>query len=222
MRNAKIVLVIFCAFSFFYNVKAQDNHKSIKYHNDFKFKDGIYFSFTNVIKSEPIIKGRIVGLSSGNKSFAEILEAKEISIIDDFGMKSVIKTSSIWGYADMGALYVQVSNDFHRITMIGTISHVFVSQTVYSTRYMDPYYYNYGYPMYSPTYQTKQMVQYLIDFRTGQIFQMNLGTVEALLSQDSELYSEFSQLRKRKKRQLMLYYIRKFNDRNPLYITYND
>jgi hypothetical protein len=43
-------------------------------------------------------------------------------------------------------------------------------------------------------------------------------SIEVLLMKDPELYDEFVALRKRKKKQLKFYYLRKFNERNPLLI----
>ena len=39
-----------------------------------------------------------------------------------------------------------------------------------------------------------------------------------LLMKDNELYEEYVQLSKRKKKDLMFVYIRKFNEKNPLFI----
>jgi len=62
------------------------------------------------------------------------------------------------------------------------------------------------------------MKQYLLDFDTGKIMEYDNNSVEVLLMKDPELYDEYMALGKRKKKQLKFYYIRKFNERNPLYL----
>ena len=63
--------------------------------------------------------------------------------------------------------------------------------------------------------------QYLIDFETGKILEFNLESTLLLLMKDAALYEEFVQLPRKKKKELMFVYIRKFNEKNPLYIPVN-
>ena len=49
----------------------------------------------------------------------------------------------------------------------------------------------------------------------------DVASVEVLLMKDPELHDEYVTLRNRKKKQLKFLYIRKFNERNPLYFTKN-
>ena len=43
--------------------------------------------------------------------------------------------------------------------------------------------------------------------------------VETILKRNNKLYEEFMSLSKRKKRQLMFYYVRKYNEATPLYLA---
>jgi hypothetical protein len=178
------------------------------------FKDGLYIGFDDIKQNQPISFSRVVSSIPDNPR--EIFEKNEVEYINDFGVKIKISTSQIWGYVDKGALFVQISKEFHRVTMIGTISHLFVNEKYVQNNHYDPYYYGYGYPMYSPSYESNRLVQYIIDFNTGAVFPMGLSTVETLISSDSALYSEFMKLKKRKRKQMMLMYIRRFNESHPL------
>jgi len=60
--------------------------------------------------------------------------------------------------------------------------------------------------------------QYLIDFETGKIYEFDVESVKVLIMRDPELYEEFVKLTKKKQKELMFVYIRKFNERNPLYL----
>jgi hypothetical protein len=66
-----------------------------------------------------------------------------------------------------------------------------------------------------------ELRQYLIDFDTGKILEYDVENTELLLMKDSELYTEYVQLRNKKQKELMFVYIRKFNEKNPLYLPAN-
>ena len=63
--------------------------------------------------------------------------------------------------------------------------------------------------------------QYLIDFEEGKILEYDIENTELLLMKDAELYEEFMRLPNKKKRELMFVYIRKFNEKNPLFVPVN-
>lgn len=179
------------------------------------FAEGIYPEFSDMTRQKPIPFSRIVGINPDQPS--EVLDKNTIEYINEFGVKATLERKNLWGYVDKGTLYLLINKEFHRVTLVGTISHLFVSETVVQPTHYDPYSYGYGYPMYSPSsYESNRLVQYIIDFKTGIILPMELSSVESLLSADSELYSEFAGLKKRKRKQMMLMYIRRFNERNPL------
>lgn len=192
-------------------------YSSLPAQENFQFAEGIYCSFDDVIQKKPVSLSRIVSPDPFN--YSEVSETKQIEYINDFGIKSTVSTNNIWGYVDKGTLYVQVNKEFHRVTMVGTISHLFVNEKYSQQTNYDPYYYGYGYPMSSPTYESNRLVQYLIDFKTGNILPMDLSSVETLLSADSEIFTEFMNLKKHKRKQMMLMYIRRFNEKYPL--TFN-
>jgi len=66
-----------------------------------------------------------------------------------------------------------------------------------------------------------ELKQYLIDFESGKILEYDIDNAELLLMKDSELYEEYMQLSHKKKKELMFVYIRKYNEKNPLYIPVN-
>jgi hypothetical protein len=65
------------------------------------------------------------------------------------------------------------------------------------------------------------MRQYLLDFNTGRIVLYDDEGVEVMIMPDSVLYDEFVQLSAKKKKQMKFVYVRKFNERNPLYLIKN-
>ncbi|HUU99382.1 MAG TPA: hypothetical protein VMW32_00325 [Bacteroidales bacterium] len=97
----------------------------------------------------------------------------------------------------------------------------------YYSPYSSPYYRNYSSPYgsyYSPygrNMTRNELKQYLIDFESGKILEYDVSNAELLLMKDGELYEEYVKLSRKKKKEQMFVYIRKFNEKNPLYIPVN-
>ena len=205
-----------------------DSLNWIKYTPEFKFQEGIFLNHNQVKSNNPVPQSRI--LTSVNYSdrdfYTKVLENKTLLFYDHIGMKQEVKTDQIWGFSRNGILFVSLDDNYHRITIIGKICHFVATITTYDTRYYDPYYYNpydyYNrYGGYPTNTQSSEMRQYLLEFENGKVYDYDIQSLDVLLMQDPELHDEFSQLRKKKKRQQKFIYLRKFNDRNPLYLPNN-
>ena len=234
----KYIITIICLLilSFVFNLAAQSDSVSamIKYSPEFKFREGFYLNFDQVKNNKPIPKSRILTSIDYNSKtfFDQVAESQTITYFDDLGNSQEIETSKLWGYSKNGILYISIGGSFNRITITGSICHFVANITTYSNRYNSPYgyspygyspygYYPYGYYPYgygSPSYRTTELKQFLLDFNSGKVLEYDSKNVELLLMSDPELHDEFSSLRSKKQQQLRFMYIRKYNERNPLYI----
>lgn len=199
------------------------NDSLILYNGDFEFVEGVYPNFESVRRNTPLPKGRIATEYNydDNDFFEQVLSKKNLYYYDQLGNKLSIKSKEIWGYSRNGFLFINVEDGFYRITMIGSISHFIAFHTTETYNYNNPYYSPYysNYPYYTSTPSTSsEMRQYLLDFTTGQLVSYDIEGLEVLLMSDPELHDEFVQLSKRKKKQMKFMYIRKYNERNPLYL----
>jgi len=220
-------------------LSGQEKEGMVKYTPEFKFNDGIYLNFDQVKLNSPIPKAKLLTSIDYNdrEFFKKILQINKIYFYDNMGVRQEIAKNTIWGYARNGVLYVQIQENFNRITFVGSICHFVADITTYDSRnynspygYYDPYYSPYGYgsyyntynPYYSPYRQSNvarnELKQYLIDFESGKVMEFDVENTELLLMKDSQLYEEYVQLSRKKKKELMFVYIRKFNEKNPLYI----
>jgi hypothetical protein len=220
-------------------VYAQENAEMVKYTPEFKFVDGIYLNFEQVKANSPIPKSKLLTSVDYNdrEFFKKVFEGDKIYFYDNVGVRQEVAKNSIWGYCRNGVLYVQVQENFNRITFVGSICHFVADVTTYDTRsygspygYYDPYYspYSYGsyYNPYDPYYYNpyhsnmsrNELKQYIIDFESGKILEFDVDNTELLLMKDDKLYEEYVRLSKSKKKDLKFVYIRKFNEENPLYI----
>jgi len=228
---------LLCSLLFFcftqWNLYAQsDTTGLVRYTPDYRFADGIFIDFTQVRNNQPIAKSRILTTVDYNDPsfFNQILKQNKIAYFDELGVKQEIATDKIWGFARNGSLYYRIGQNFNRIMIVGSICHFIGTVTTYNPRYYNPYIYDYYTYPYSPYYygypsstmETQEAKQFLMDFETGQVFEYTVKNVEALLIRDPQLYEEFMALSNRKKKQLRFMYIRRFNERNPLYLPANN
>jgi hypothetical protein len=216
IKSKFFILSFFILFPFVCSCQI-DTIGKVRYSPAYLFKNGLYVSFNQVLLNNPMPFERII---SGNKSKDNwldlALKTDKVIYLDDFGVQQTINTSDVWGYCNNGSLFVNWSNEFYRIPYIGRISHYVATQTVRNDYFADPYY---GYyPGMNPAYETNKIIQNIIDFESGKSYPFTLETVQAFLMKDTQLFEEFNQLKKNKKKQMMFMYIRRFNDRNPLYL----
>ncbi len=203
-----------------------DSVNLIEYSNDFQFNEGLYINFSGVKTNSPLPKSRIISEYDYNDPdfFDKVLAKSKVYYYDNIGNRNELNPDKIWGYSRNGFIYINIDNDFFRITLIGSVCHFIASHTTYSDYYNSPYYYNSFYDPYRmppASYPTTEMRQYLLDFNSGSVFDYTYQTIEALLMQDPELHDEFVALSKKKKKQLKFVYIRKYNEKNPLYFPKN-
>ncbi len=230
---------------------AQEREGMTEYAPGFKFKDGVYLSFEQVKNNDPIPKAKILTSADYNDKefFKDLMAADKIYFYDNLGVRQEIDKSNIWGYSRNGILYIQVQGNFNRITFVGSISHFVADILTYDSRYYNPYgyggYYDpyyYRYPYYSPysyygnsyypygSYYSpysrnmarSEIKQFIVDFDSGKVLDFDLDNTQLLLMKDARLYEEFVRLPRKKKKELMFVYIRKFNENNPLYLPVND
>jgi hypothetical protein len=202
-----------------------DTSNMIRYTPEYKFKEGIFLNFQQVRDNDPIPKSRILTNVdfSDREFYTKVLDSKVLIFYDHFGMKQEVRTDRLWGFSRNGILYISLNDKHHRITIVGNICHFVATVTTYDARYYDPYYYNpydyyYRYGGYPMNTSSNEMRQFLLDFESGKVYDYDYQALEVLLMKDPELHDEFTQLRKKKKRQLKFLYLRKFNERNPLYL----
>jgi len=240
-----ILLTFIIPFYSYVHVNGQGKEGMVKYTPDFRFKDGIYLNFDQIKQNSPVPKAKLLTSTDYNDKefFKKLFESENLYFYDGMGIRQEVPKKDIWGYARNGVIYIQVQENFNRITFVGTICHFVADVTTYDSRYYnspyggyyDPYsYYSpYGYGNYYSPYSSysspygrssaarSELRQYLIDFETGKILEFNLESTLLLLMKDPVLYEEYVQLSRKKKKELMFVYIRKFNENNPLYIPVN-
>ena len=191
----------------------------VEYDKNFRFIDGIYFNFEQFKNNNPTNKNRLISsLDYESINFYEkLFENEIIFMFDDFGVKQQIDVNNLWGFSDNGIIYIRHEDDFNRIAIIGNICHFIANKTVYHSNY-SPYNNYYYDPYSSQTTTSQELRQYIIDFKTGEVYNYNYQNIEIILMNDPELYDEYHELSRRKRKKLKFVYIRKYNTKNPIFI----
>jgi len=191
---------------------------SVAYTNDFVLKEGIYFNYSDFRKNNPVPKEAIV--SKEDKTQLDFIsktlnDFKEITLSYN-GENGNVEVKKLWGFCQNNAVYINYQGKFYRIPVFGNISNFLGTVEVYN-------YNNYG--MYggmgmgmggmgmgtSIPIKQRETRQFIFDFYSGDIMDYTLNDVEMLLSRDLKMYEEFMQLKKRKRKDMMMLYIRKYN-----------
>ncbi len=176
----------------------------------FNFKDGVYFTLQDYKENQP------------SALFSQFCDKNGKPVLD-FELNTVlyyktdaaeiknIRTENIFGYGSKGDFYIKINYNgiyFARLVVIGSMSH-FVCE-VQNVRYG-----GYGYNgMGNMT--SYVLMQFLFDYDTGNISSFEQDVFTTYLQRDEELYTEYNALPKKKKRDLMFLYLRKYNEKHPI------
>jgi hypothetical protein len=205
------------------NQMFSQEQKMVKYFTGFSFQDGIYINFLDFKQNSPVPAYRFANKVSPSAYFIyeELIQLPELLLITSTGDTVAIQTDAIWGYSVNNYVYIQTNGNFSRIHQIGALSHFVGKKIVVENTYVDPT------SMYwrNQTMRTQttreEMQEYVLDFESGSIVEFDLKTIEGILKRDLELFDEFNQLNPKKKKQLKFFYLKKYNERNPIYFPIN-
>ena len=212
--------------------KVLSQNDSLSFVPDVVLKDGVYLSYEDLKTNNPLPKENI--LVPGDKIQSDFIsktltDNKEI-IFTYKNSQYRAEVSKIWGYCQNGNVYIHYKGDkFWRITVFGNISHFMATFMV--KRYVNSGGYGMGgmgmgfggmggmgYGMGGPSVPVIQAEthEFLLDYYTGEIEECTPTYLEALLSRDASLYAQYMKLKKKKRKEFMIMYIRKYNAAHPV------
>ncbi len=191
------------------------------YDEDFVFTDGLYLNKEQMQQNRPVDKARIKSQIDPDDLafFDNLTQQSTVTIYNEVGAEVTVKTSSLWGYCSGGIIYINYNGYFNRVGIVGSICHFLGTKTYLNSR--DPFYGGmYGrYGLYGPGYtMSTEAQQYLLNFETGEIFEYNTNNLDHMLMKDPELHDEFADLKRKKRNAKLFYYMRRFNEKHPLYV----
>ncbi|MGE3824929.1 MAG: hypothetical protein AB7G44_11980 [Bacteroidia bacterium] len=190
----------------------------MQYAPGFEFREGVYLNFEQFKNNNPIPKNSIISKldKSDTEFLPSILDEKTFSYKDVNDTVQTLSTENVWGFSRNGTVFVRVENDHNRIAVLGSISHFVATITVYyngmNSPFMNPYY---G-PGSMPT-TTQEMRQMILDYKTGRTMDFTQENMENILQRDQRLFEEFNALKKSQKKDMLFLYLRKYNEKHPLF-----
>ncbi len=196
----------------FFSVFLHAQKDSTLYSPDFKFKEGIYLSFADFISNRPIPKSSIISNNDKNEMdfLRKEMTTRLINYTDSTGKLQTVVPYKLWGFSENNSVYIHYNSDFNKIVVIGSLCHFTATYTSYMTTGPMTGGVGVGTPVES-------IQQYVLDMKTGMVMDFVLPNMEIIFQRDPDLYKEFMALRKGKRKQLLFFYLRKYNDRHPLY-----
>lgn len=203
---------------FFVSLLCSPQIDSIAYSRDYEFKEGIYLTVNQFKKNDPIPKSAIVSNYSKTQVdfLTQMFAQKYIAFKDSSGLEHKIETSTIWGYCQNRSININFNKEFYRLNVIGTLCH-FTATVATPVGYRDPMGYNYG--LNNNT--VHELRQFVLDTRINKVLDFNVKNMEEVLKDDIEIYNQFMALKKREKPDAIFIYLRKYNEKHPLYLPAN-
>lgn len=188
---------------------------STAYDRSFVFKEGIYLTKEDFKRNQPIALQSIVSNEPKYKLnfLSKEVARKQLLYMNDSGVKVSVDPSTLWGYCQNQTVYINYKGDFYRVPVLGSVFH-FIAYEEVVVGYVNPSFYDYGAGF--PNTRLEQ-VQILYDAETNSFSSFNSTNLELILSRDEQLLASFRSLPKRKQRKSTFIYLRKYNEKHPLY-----
>lgn len=209
----RLLTFITLAFAFV-SVRAQE---MVEYTLDFDFEDGIYLGFEDFKANNPVPITHIISKHDIRlPDFMEQVTAETvITYFDPLGEQRSVATADIWGYSHNGKAFIRYGDGFFRIPIIGSICHFTAAVTTYRMM-SDPMMMGPGMMPYREV-PVQELRQFIMDMRTGKVLAYTEEHVLSLMASDPELVERFNALKKKERQQQLLLFLRRYNDRYPLY-----
>ena len=187
---------------------------SVPYSRDFEFREGFFPTVYHLKNNEPVPKSKIISNYPKTQSdfMTQVMDAKYVKYIDRDGVEQKIQSANIWGYCQNRTVYINYNGEFTRMNVIGTLCH-FIGKKYTPVGYNDPMNYNYG------INTSDDQHQFVFDTESDRIYDFSVSNMEILLARDPQLSAEFALIKRRKKQDFIFVYLRKFNEKHPLYIS---
>lgn len=207
MKRA-FVLVFLFSLSLF--VKGQGD--SLAFPINSRMDDGIYLSYQDFRYNKPLKKSDIE--SQEDKSQLEFMS--KVLFQEKFkamrnGNSIVVESKKVWGYFQNNTLYINYQDEFYRVPVFGSICYLVANVTVVNPGFYDP---RFGTSMGT---SSKELREFMMDFYEGIPQEFLMTKVEMLIARDPVLFEEYKKLGRRKQKEQIYRYIRKYNEAHPVY-----
>jgi hypothetical protein len=209
MPPKSLLLCIFICFQFF----GFSQTDSVEYVSGMPIEDGVYMSYTDFRYNKSISKNLINSKQDKEQLefISKVLENEKFTVIQDEAA-AVYNSKDVWGYFQNNTFYVNYKGDFYRVPVFGSISFLVAYVTVVSPAFYDP-----RFALTSPAATSKELKEFLMNFYDGVLMEFTTQTAEELLSRDQTLFEEYKKLSKKKQKDEIYRFIRRYHQAHPVY-----
>lgn len=172
------------------------------YYPGFPFQEGIYLSFEEFKLNDPSFKTDFERRGADLFVYNDSLE-KMISI----------DPAKVWGYSQVGNIYISSNDSYWRVISIGRLSH-FSAIAISVFRTVD----SFGFPIEQ---ETKSMQQLFLDMETGKTYILSAENLMPYIDEEPLLKERFRNMKRIKDRELILV-LKAYNELNPIYFPVYD
>lgn len=182
---------------------------------DFNLNDGVYMLWEDFILNKPSIKFHQLR-TKGGKRVSEFrpLEQEYVVQIGDSAIN--LNPQEIFGFTDNGTFYIQFEHDgntyFGRTVNPGRLWQ-FAAMVITYQRTLS---YNPYFPGDYRNIPSKDLKQLILDYKTGEVYPANSKVLIPILAKDPKIASLLDKTPKRKRKKRLFYFLRKFNENNPV------
>ena len=218
----------------------------VAYSSDYVFKDGLYISFQDFKNNNPIPITHILSdFDIRDPNYLDmILNQDSVVYYDNLFEERIIAVEDLWGFCKRNKVFIGFGEkssfnnpaffDFYPLMNIGAFSFFTAMESYYSTMSTTPSMgmgLGYRDPMLNNdiTVTESEQVQLILQFSTGKILLAKRGDMShlpvdlvlQLIKPDGPLLTEFESLSLRDQKLKGMFFLRRFNERNAIYLPSN-
>lgn len=215
----------------------------VTYYDGFEFDNGIYVEFSDFKNNHPIPVTHIISTLDirDDDYLDQVLSYDSVKFFNKNFDEVTMAVKDLWGYCQNGRVYLAFGEeqsfdnpeffDFYPLLNVGAYSYFSAQESYYRTMNAGPQMgFGMGMGMRDPmmmndmTVTESGRVQLLLEFESGRVFLVGRGylktppiaLVDGILAKDASLQSEFRRLSSKEQKQKGMFFIRRFNERNPI------
>lgn len=203
----KIKLAIL--FTILFNCAAKSQMDSVVVPADLNVPDAIFITYDDFRHNKGVLKEQIN--STINKEQLDFIGKcldKETINYSEGQINKEVNSKAVWGFIQNKTFYVNYKGSFYRVPVFGSICYLVATVEVVGVGFYDP--------MFGPgvggSGRRQEVREFLINFYDGIVNEFKMDEAEVLLSRDKILYAEFKKLGRRKQKEQIFRYIRKYNE----------
>lgn len=199
-------------------IKCNAQGDSVAFGKNFSLHEGLYLTYSDLRHNWPIPKEKILTKIDKNQLdfYTKLIESEEIEYTERDGSVAKINSAKSWGFCQNNAIYININKTFYRIPVFGAISY-FVAAIEIQT-------FSPGYNVFinsSGGTTTTEMREYLLEFYSGTLREFSVDLLSEMLKSDAVIYKEYMGLSKKNKKEQASRFIRKYNEKHPVYFPKN-